>query len=351
VAATVSAAERRAARERALGLLYEAETKGCAGSEVIAELPISPDPYTAALVEAVDAERPRIDDWIERFSRGWSLARMPALDRAAVRMGAAELLTQADVPTGVVLAETVDLASRFSTDGSGRFVNGLLARIAREIRGDAGGDPQDVPEDAPVRSVDGLVIDLDGVIRHWDPIEGTEEGLGLPPGALARAAFEPDRLERAMDGRLTFEAWTEEIATEVAAAHAADPAAVAEAWASTTWRIDLEVLDLVRALRAAGVPVALLSNASTRLFDDLERSGIEADFDAVVSSAEIGVTKPDPRAFEAAADQLGLAPERCLFVDDLDPNVSGARSCGMVAEVFAGADDLRTLLRDVGLLA
>jgi putative hydrolase of the HAD superfamily len=264
-------------------------------------------------------------------------------------MGAAELLTQADVPTGVVLAETVDLASRFSTDGSGRFVNGLLARIAREIRGDV--DPQRALADAPSRSVDGLVIDLDGVIRHWDPIEGTEEGLGLPPGALARAAFEPDRLERAMDGSLSFEAWTEEIAQEVAAAHGGDPEVVAEAWASTTWRIDLEVLDLVRALRDAGVPVALLSNASTRLFDDLERSGIDGEFDAVVSSAEIGVTKPNAGAFEAAADRLGLAPERCLFVDDLDPNVTGARGCGMVAEVFTGADDLRTLLRDVGLLA
>ena len=63
---------------------------------------------------------------------------MPALDRAALRMGSAELLARPDVPTGVVLAETVDLAARFSTDGSGRFVNGLLARVAREVRP---GDP------------------------------------------------------------------------------------------------------------------------------------------------------------------------------------------------------------------
>src|SRR3546814_10379633 len=59
---------------------------------------------------------------------------MPALDRAALRMGTAELLTRDDVPPGVVLSEVVELALRFSTDGSGRFVNGLLARIAREVR-------------------------------------------------------------------------------------------------------------------------------------------------------------------------------------------------------------------------
>ena len=58
---------------------------------------------------------------------------MPALDRAALRMGTAELITRADVPTAVVLNETVELASRFSTDDSGRFVNGLLAKIATEV--------------------------------------------------------------------------------------------------------------------------------------------------------------------------------------------------------------------------
>jgi N utilization substance protein B len=62
---------------------------------------------------------------------------MPALDRAALRMGTAELITRADVPTAVVLNETVELASRFSTDDSGRFVNGLLAKIATEVRGAA----------------------------------------------------------------------------------------------------------------------------------------------------------------------------------------------------------------------
>ena len=59
---------------------------------------------------------------------------MPALDRAALRMGTAELLTRPDVPTAVVLNEVVELASRFSTDDSGRFVNGLLARVATEVR-------------------------------------------------------------------------------------------------------------------------------------------------------------------------------------------------------------------------
>lgn len=126
--------ERRGARERALGLLYEAEVKGCTGSELLAGLPVPADEFAAGLVRAVDEHREQIDHLLGEFSRGWALARMPALDRAALRMGVAELLTRPDVPTAVVLNEVVELASRFSTDDSGRFVNGLLARVATEVR-------------------------------------------------------------------------------------------------------------------------------------------------------------------------------------------------------------------------
>ena len=126
--------ERRDARERALGLLYEAETKGCTGTELLAGLPVPADEFAAGLVTAVDEHKDRIDGLISEHAKGWTLARMPALDRAALRMGTAELITRSDVPTPVVLNETVELASRFSTDDSGRFVNGLLAKIATEVR-------------------------------------------------------------------------------------------------------------------------------------------------------------------------------------------------------------------------
>lgn len=126
--------ERRDARERALGLLYEAETKGCSGTEVLDGLPVAPDEFADALVRAVDEHRGRIDGLLAEHAKGWTVSRMPALDRAALRMGTAELITRPDVPTAVVLNEVVELAKRFSTDDSGRFVNGLLAKIATEVR-------------------------------------------------------------------------------------------------------------------------------------------------------------------------------------------------------------------------
>jgi putative hydrolase of the HAD superfamily len=355
------AEERRAARERALGLLYEAEAKGLSGAAVLEGLPVPPDEFAAGLVLAVDDHRSRIDGLLERFAEGWSLKRMAALDRAALRMGAAELLTRADVPTPVVLAETVDLASRFGTDGSGRFVNGLLARVAREVRGE--GTPVDLapgavehdlaaPADAPPQPlVDALIIDLDGVIRHWDEsyYPEVEVRLGLPPGSLTAAALEPERLRRATDGRLTFEEWCAEIDAELAGAHGVEPGAVADAWASSTWRIDLDVVDLVDEVREV-VPVVLLSNASTRLVHDLDRSDLLAAFDAVVGSADIRAAKPGRAAYEAAAAAAEASPERCLFVDDTMENVLGARALGMSAELFTGVEDLRALLRAQGLV-
>jgi putative hydrolase of the HAD superfamily len=284
---------------------------------------------------------------------------MPALDRAVLRMATGELLDRPDVPTAVVLNEAVELASRFSTDDSGRFVNGLLARIAREVRPDhaTGAEtPSGTTQfrhgfDASARQVDGLIIDLDGVIRHWDPthIPGVEERLGLPSGALGGIAFAEERLARAMDGRLAFESWCEEIGAEVAAAHGCDAAAVAEAWSEAGWDVDLEMVDLVGAVRAV-VPVALLSNASTRLLADLERSGIADAFDAVVGSADLGAAKPARGAFQAAADAIGVPLERCLFVDDTAGHVEAARALGVRAEVFTGIDELQDVLRELGVL-
>ena len=127
---------RREARERALELLYEADAKECHPAELLAELPLEPDEYTADVVLGVAGDQAEVDGLISRFARDWSLDRMPVVDRALLRIGTYELLRRADVPTGVVISEAVELAGRYSTDESGRFVNGLLARIAQEVRPD-----------------------------------------------------------------------------------------------------------------------------------------------------------------------------------------------------------------------
>jgi N utilization substance protein B len=125
---------RRRARERALSLLYEAESKDVGPETVLGDLPVAPDRYAIEVVQGVAAHGEEIDGWLRRYAREWALERMPAIDRALLRMAVFELLHRPDVPTAVVLSEAVELASRYSTDDSGRFVNGVLAAVAAEAR-------------------------------------------------------------------------------------------------------------------------------------------------------------------------------------------------------------------------
>lgn len=127
-------ASRRQARERALSLLYEAEAKGVSPDVVLAGLPVEPLPFATELVAGVADHAEEIDGYIRRNAKGWALERMPALDRAILRLGVFELIHRPDVPTGAALSEAVELASRYSTEDSGRFVNGVLAEIARQVR-------------------------------------------------------------------------------------------------------------------------------------------------------------------------------------------------------------------------
>lgn len=126
--------ERSDARERALILLYEAETKGIAPSEVLANQISPADELTTELVRGVETNLERLDEAIAAHAKGWTLSRMPAIDRNVLRVGAFELLGRPDVPVAVVLDEAVELAKRFSTDDSGRFVNGVLAALVPVLR-------------------------------------------------------------------------------------------------------------------------------------------------------------------------------------------------------------------------
>lgn len=128
-------APRHQSRERALALLYEADLKGVSAAEVLAALPMTPDDYVVRLLEAVGGRSEEIDALVGAAAIGWDLGRMAAVDRNVLRLATAELLACDDVPTAVILNEAVELASAYSTDDSGRFVNGVLATVATRTRG------------------------------------------------------------------------------------------------------------------------------------------------------------------------------------------------------------------------
>lgn len=130
----MSTSDRTMARERALELLYEADAKTLSVADVLAALPVAPDIYAADIVTGVSENASQIDALIGKLAPEWPVDRMPAVDRAVLRLSVYELSERPDVPTAVILDEAVTLAKRYSTDEAGKFVNGVLAAAARELR-------------------------------------------------------------------------------------------------------------------------------------------------------------------------------------------------------------------------
>ena len=125
---------RSQSRERALTLLYEADTKNLDGHAVLAGLVDDPDHITALIVRGVSDMAADIDQLIIKHADGWTIERMPCLDRNILRMATFELMKRSDIPKAVIMDEAVELAKTFSTDDSGRYVNGVLSAIAQEVR-------------------------------------------------------------------------------------------------------------------------------------------------------------------------------------------------------------------------
>jgi transcription antitermination protein NusB len=131
-------AARNRARKRAFQIIFEADQRGRAVTDVLQDWvrhsgsdqrhpPVSE--YTTQLIEGYEQNAPRIDELISTYSVGWTLDRMPVADRCILRLAAYELIWSEDVPEAVVIDEALDIAREFSTDESPAFINGLLGRL------------------------------------------------------------------------------------------------------------------------------------------------------------------------------------------------------------------------------
>lgn len=202
----------------------------------------------------------------------------------------------------------------------------------------------DAQHSANIRGAfDALLCDVDGVVRLWgDGMARIDAAYGLPAGTLAAHAFAPHRLRPAITGQVTDEAWRESVAHDLATPCGSLDRArrVVEDWSSLVGEVDQVVLRLLAEARRH-VRVALVSNATTRLEDDLAKLGILDAVDVVVNTARVGFCKPDARVFRYAAERTGTTVERCLFVDDTLENVEAAKALGMTGVLYRSPDDLR----------
>ncbi|MGA5302953.1 HAD family hydrolase [Nucisporomicrobium flavum] len=186
-----------------------------------------------------------------------------------------------------------------------------------------------------------MLIDLDGVVRRWDPAvpAAVEAEHSLPAGILMQTAFTWDLLRPAVAGEITDAEWMHLVATRLPLPGDEAAAAVAD-WQKHRGTVDEEVLALVRDIRAAGRPVGLATNATDRLRDDLDLLGLTGEFDAVISSTELKIHKPAPDFFARACEALDVEAPWTLFVDDDDRVIRGARAAKLLAFRWSGGRDV-----------
>ncbi|GGQ37792.1 HAD family hydrolase [Couchioplanes azureus] len=195
-----------------------------------------------------------------------------------------------------------------------------------------------------------MLIDLDGVVRRWDPAvaAAAEAEHSLPEGVLMRTAFSWDLLRPAVAGEITDAEWMYLVAKRLPLPEDEATAAVAR-WQQHRGTVDPEALAFVREVRAAGRPVALATNATDRLREDLDSLGLTGEFDAVVSSWELKIHKPAPEFFAQATATLGVDAPWVLFVDDDDRVIRGARAAKLLGFRWSGPQDLPYLRKALAL--
>ncbi len=125
---------RRIERERALSLLYEAEMKDESIDDILAALPAAPAPFVIDIVVGVGHSAAELDEHINKHAIDWEVGRMAVLDRSLLRISTWEFLHRPQLSVAVIISEAVELAKQFSTDESGKFVNGILSAIAADVR-------------------------------------------------------------------------------------------------------------------------------------------------------------------------------------------------------------------------
>lgn len=196
-----------------------------------------------------------------------------------------------------------------------------------------------------------LLIDFDGVLRHWQPSDiDIERAFSLPAGAIRAAAFEPAIMLPAITGKTTDAEWRPQTADRIERQHRIGNAAEAvRQWSSFPGAVDQRVLSLVADCRRA-LKVVLVTNATSRLVHDLRALSLLEQFDAIVNSAEVGVAKPNAEIFDIALRRVGAPPEGAIFIDDTPAHVLAAESFGITSRTFVGHEQMASFLRECGAL-
>lgn len=175
-----------------------------------------------------------------------------------------------------------------------------------------------------------LLSDLDGVIRKYPQSrdQAIEEKFGLPKGSIYSAAFKNSFLEEAVCGRISDELWRSEVRKKLSVQCSENIAEQAvNEWSDFPGQVDYGYLHHVERY-FPNIPIAVLTNGTSRLNTDLKKLGLENRFFKIFNSAEIGVCKPAHKIYLHVLEVLGCQADEILFVDDSASHIQGAHELG-----------------------
>ena len=178
---------------------------------------------------------------------------------------------------------------------------------------------------------DTILIDFDGVIRHWsgNEIEGAELISGVEKGSLLSVAFAPEYLSPVIVGEVSHEEWVVNVEDALGKKYGKRVALeLICSWNNASWEIDKELIKEIRGA-APQCKLVLVTNATSKLTSDLVRSGLKSEFDIIVNSADIGSAKPSFAFYKSSLSMANTTAKKSIFIDDSLSNVEAAVSIGI----------------------
>lgn len=192
--------------------------------------------------------------------------------------------------------------------------------------------------------ISGLLLDMNGLFRNWRDTGAriSEQLAALPPGTIAHYAYDHPAYRLARVGVLTDQEWADDVTRRLTTDFGTHVRDALTPWRADRGEPDKTMITLLTQLRRQ-LPVGVLSNCTDALADDLQHHDIT--FDHVFSSAELGVDKPSPLAYQRAAERMGIPPGALGYFDDEPTFVHAARSIGLQAHLFTGPAEFAAELR------
>nr|WP_254313958.1 HAD-IA family hydrolase [Vibrio coralliilyticus] len=170
--------------------------------------------------------------------------------------------------------------------------------------------------------------------------------LGLVRNPLFACAFSEKHLIPAIIGKISHDEWCNNVCSDLSLVHGESTAVkLVNKWRSLNAEIDYEFLNNIRSLLSNG-RVVLVTNATSRLSNDLANVGLDKAFDEIVNSSEIGITKPDFLFFQCLLKRLRVKPKHCIFIDDTRRNVEAARALGIESLLHTSTRETLDFIKD-----